>query len=562
MSTQSVSVPKIFVSYSHTDDDWMNRLDTYLNDFKRDKDLEIFDDRRIEAGQPWLEEINAALTGTSAAILLVSQAYLGSTFIRDYELPVFLSAAGRDDCRIFVVIVDRCRWKENPGISRLKVINPDKSLRQLGGHHSRVYYDLTVALDKWWDTYQVSFDTSSQTIASAVSGPTPSNADESTSLSTPDASLAADPFGDTADRDSEGPHHDIAPALDSISYPDGAGYPVRGSIPDSAEAGAYPEDVSADSASSESDGFGSHSRSEGAPESGEAESQAHDDQRIDLEPWSIYRVSILDLMCEYLKPSGIDLSFARRMKSGMGLTIRELEKLCFSRFKSLPASNISRLLEDARAWAYGMKYGGRTSADDERIRFSVKWVDEIQGLLAEMPDLKSLSEAQVLNVGIGNGPEGIGFYDQFETFTGADISAIALQQAQRHYPYMRRRPTSAERLADIGDETIDLYLSFRTYQSSLLDKGRALFAAERVLKPGGHLIISIPHRYAEGDRLRAGLIRPNSETTAPVLDLELPYTHVGEIRRLLFRLCFEEVGEHSGKVEHYIYARKPLEDES
>jgi ubiquinone/menaquinone biosynthesis C-methylase UbiE len=183
-----------------------------------------------------------------------------------------------------------------------------------------------------------------------------------------------------------------------------------------------------------------------------------------------------------------------------------------------------------------------------------RWKDEVSHLLGDVLGVRDLSTQAAINVGIGNGREGKDFYDKFGSFMGVDISTQALEQAQTNYhPFMLPLLGSAERLENVASNSIDTYLSFRTMQSTLLDRSRAMFSAYRVLRSGGRLLISIPNTYIDQGKVKFGLLRPHGN----ILDPELPYTYIGEIRRTLFRLGFQHVGVRTGMVEVYVYAQKP-----
>ena len=70
---------------------------------------------------------------------------------------------------------------------------------------------------------------------------------------------------------------------------------------------------------------------------------------------------------------------------------------------------------------------------------------------------------------------------------------------------------SAEDLSNIKTSSVDLYLPFRTFQSTLVDRRAAVHEAYRVLRKGGVAIISIPILYLKenGEALQ-GLIPPDS----------------------------------------------------
>jgi hypothetical protein len=84
-------MPSVFLSYSHKDEVWKDRLKTHLGVL----DLETWDDRRIEAGANWFEEIQDAMAHASVAVLLISADFLTSRFIRGEEVPTGRRLRGR-----------------------------------------------------------------------------------------------------------------------------------------------------------------------------------------------------------------------------------------------------------------------------------------------------------------------------------------------------------------------------------------------------------------------------------------------------------------------------------
>jgi TIR domain len=83
----------VFISYSHQDMAWFDRIDRILARIERAGDATFWTDKKIKAGERWLDVIRSRLDSATAAILLMSQSFLERPFIRDEEVPVLLDKA-------------------------------------------------------------------------------------------------------------------------------------------------------------------------------------------------------------------------------------------------------------------------------------------------------------------------------------------------------------------------------------------------------------------------------------------------------------------------------------
>ena len=104
----SLAQRKIFISYSHKDTRWLDRLRVHLAPLEREGIIDLWDDTKIAAGVQWKSTILEALETARVAIVLVSADYLASEFIQKLELPKILSRAELEGTAIFFVIVSPC----------------------------------------------------------------------------------------------------------------------------------------------------------------------------------------------------------------------------------------------------------------------------------------------------------------------------------------------------------------------------------------------------------------------------------------------------------------------
>ena len=122
---------QVFISYSHTDSKWLQKLRPFLKVLERDHGIKIWDDTAIKPGGKWKEDIKRALQQTKVAVLLVSQQFLASDFITDQELPHFLKASEKEGLTILWVAISASTWKSSP-IAQFQATNdPGRPLDSL-----------------------------------------------------------------------------------------------------------------------------------------------------------------------------------------------------------------------------------------------------------------------------------------------------------------------------------------------------------------------------------------------------------------------------------------------
>jgi len=133
-----------FISYSHADTKWLERVKVHLKPLERNSIIEIWEDTRIQTGDHWKKEIAQALDTSQAAILLVSADFLASDFIVENELPPLLEKAQSDGTKIFQIIISPCCFEETEQLSQFQAVNtPSKTLIEMDhGEQERLLFQL------------------------------------------------------------------------------------------------------------------------------------------------------------------------------------------------------------------------------------------------------------------------------------------------------------------------------------------------------------------------------------------------------------------------------------
>lgn len=106
-----MQAPTVFISYSHEDERWKNLLAKHLSVLEKQNILDLWDDRRIQAGDDWINKIKHSLEKASVAVILISKNSLTSDFILDLEIRKLLERHFSEGLKIFPIIVSPCDWR-------------------------------------------------------------------------------------------------------------------------------------------------------------------------------------------------------------------------------------------------------------------------------------------------------------------------------------------------------------------------------------------------------------------------------------------------------------------
>jgi hypothetical protein len=117
--------PTVFISYSHKDEKWKDRLRPHLGVLEQQDRITIWDDRQIDPGGKWFTEIKQVMDRAAVAVCLISANYLASDFCVKEEIPYLLERRERDGMVLIPILLRPCPWKTVPWLEETQMLPRD-----------------------------------------------------------------------------------------------------------------------------------------------------------------------------------------------------------------------------------------------------------------------------------------------------------------------------------------------------------------------------------------------------------------------------------------------------
>jgi hypothetical protein len=103
---------RMFCSYSHRDEEYVNDLRDSLRGLERQGLIEWWHDRQIVPGWEWEEAIDKNLRTADVVILLVSRDFMASDYVYEKEIDKAIERHARGEARVIPIIVRPAAWEE------------------------------------------------------------------------------------------------------------------------------------------------------------------------------------------------------------------------------------------------------------------------------------------------------------------------------------------------------------------------------------------------------------------------------------------------------------------
>lgn len=105
---------RLFCSYSHSDESLRNELVVQLSLLERLGIVELWHDRKIEAGESWVESIDENLESADVIVFLVSANFVASDYCWNMEMKRALEREAKGEAQVIPIIVRDVKWDKAP----------------------------------------------------------------------------------------------------------------------------------------------------------------------------------------------------------------------------------------------------------------------------------------------------------------------------------------------------------------------------------------------------------------------------------------------------------------
>ena len=118
--------PLVFISYSHKDKVWEEKFRPHLTMLEKIGSIVVWDDRKINPGQEWYDEIKLEMSKAAVSVCLISADYLASDFVVKEEVPYLLTRREKEGMVIIPVLIKDCLWEEVRWLEKLQMLPEER----------------------------------------------------------------------------------------------------------------------------------------------------------------------------------------------------------------------------------------------------------------------------------------------------------------------------------------------------------------------------------------------------------------------------------------------------
>lgn len=120
----------VFISYAHKDGNkWVQAIQDQLGGLK-DR-VDDWSDHRLQVGEKWGHEIEAAMDKAACAVFVVTPGFLNSKFIQQQEVPKLLKKRSEEGMYVLPVLAVDCTWEDWDYLKETQMLAGEKPLKAI-----------------------------------------------------------------------------------------------------------------------------------------------------------------------------------------------------------------------------------------------------------------------------------------------------------------------------------------------------------------------------------------------------------------------------------------------
>lgn len=104
---------KVFISYAHKDEEYKKQFESHLSGLKRQKIIDIWDDRQVLIGDKWDDKIKQKLTSSDIVIFLISSDFLSSEYINEIEIKETILRHEKNEVLVVPIFLRPCDFESS-----------------------------------------------------------------------------------------------------------------------------------------------------------------------------------------------------------------------------------------------------------------------------------------------------------------------------------------------------------------------------------------------------------------------------------------------------------------
>ncbi len=166
---------KVFLSYSHKDSEWAERLKAHLTKAESQGLVEYWNDQELLTGSELKQQIKNAINESKVFVILVSSDYFSSQFANFVELPLIQKAVV-EGALILPVLINDFQFQMLNEFQTYQFINSQSLKSMPPRQQEQLIIEIAKKINTAISDYKKNIETNSvQVLASAIGGATIGN---------------------------------------------------------------------------------------------------------------------------------------------------------------------------------------------------------------------------------------------------------------------------------------------------------------------------------------------------------------------------------------------------